>query len=321
MPAKYARLLGVLRKVGILVGFAILLRQLYLVRADVTSFLEKPHNWGMIAVSLLLTLVAAVVQISIWYLVLRLFDVKARYVRILLRTSLFLLPKYIPGTVWGYISRSEWLKQEMGIEQSTSNAATVLEIAFILSAILIISPWYFGWGTLYPVLIIVLTTAGFYLVLLWLSRKPLKNPVIGTDRLKSPSMLHIMLIQAMGIAVWGIFGLSFYFLTEQPLNLLLTGGGIILAARFGLTFSIAWLIGFAIFFIPSGLGIREGTFSSLLLQQNLLTSATLYYAIVFRVLITLSELILIGCGLLSFSGKVIRPAASTDENNMPPPGE
>jgi hypothetical protein len=36
------------------------------------------------------------------------------------------LPRYIPGTIWGYLSRAEWLKSTYNVPHSTSTLGSVL---------------------------------------------------------------------------------------------------------------------------------------------------------------------------------------------------
>ena len=53
---------------------------------------------------------------------------KARYIY-----SLSFLARYIPGSIWGYLSRSEWLLHDYQVSYASSNYGSILEVALAVS--------------------------------------------------------------------------------------------------------------------------------------------------------------------------------------------
>ncbi len=72
-------------------------------------------------------------QIAAWVLIMRSLHVhlpihQARFIY-----SLSFLARYIPGSIWGYLSRSEWLLQNYQVSYTVSNYGSVLEVALAVS--------------------------------------------------------------------------------------------------------------------------------------------------------------------------------------------
>ena len=72
------------------------------------------------------------------------------------------IPKYIPGTIWGYLSRSEWLKVKFNIEYHNSNIGSIYEIVVIFfSSFVIISIYLSLRIPIYIVLVPLLCFVGW----------------------------------------------------------------------------------------------------------------------------------------------------------------
>ncbi len=72
-------------------------------------------------------------QIGAWVLLMRSLNIelpihKARYIY-----SLSFLARYIPGSIWGYLSRSEWLLHDYQVSYTSSNYGSILEVALAVS--------------------------------------------------------------------------------------------------------------------------------------------------------------------------------------------
>jgi hypothetical protein len=212
------------------------------------------------------------------------------------------LPRYIPGTVWGYLSRDEWLKSQYDVPYFKSTMGSVMEVGFILLTASMISIAYYAWSTWSEPLRLVLVIG---LLLLpyptWYSFKwvwhlffskqsaSLDNYVQST-----PNFWRWLLAYSIYLAMWSCHGLSLLLL----LNAFNTGyEGNLFEATF--IFSLSWLAGFVVLIVPSGLGIREFVLANLLVSQSTLNVQTASaVAVVSRFCIYLAEIVWLLLGLL-----------------------
>ena len=75
-------------------------------------------------------------------------QVKINLISTLRGYSLSFLPRYLPGSIWGYLSRSEWLTQQFSIPFKYSNAISVVEIGATITANLLVA---FIWLSINPI--------------------------------------------------------------------------------------------------------------------------------------------------------------------------
>jgi len=264
-----------------------------------TSFLSHPDRLVMAAGA---TFLAYVLQVIAWAHIMRGLGIRIGLADALQGYIVSFLPRYIPGTVWGYLSRGEWLKSQYGISYSKSSLGSALETGLILlSAVSIAVPYYLwpsGQSTLQitviigTALVLCLTWYGFNLI--WashISRQPHATwhsftPVVSLGRWFGAYVIYL--------GMWGCYGLSLLLL----LNAFTTGyGGSILDTVFA--FSLSWLIGFVVLFVPSGLGVREFVLSRVLFSQSLIPADTASaVAVASRLLIYLAEIVWLILGLL-----------------------
>ncbi len=182
------------------------------------------------------------------------------------------LSRYVPGTNWQVVGRS-FLAKPYNVPPAVCATSHVLELVlFVLAnatfAILCLmllgvkhtadesTRWWLVVGvSLMPLLLFLLHPRVFYSI---------ANRVllaIGRDRLQksaSGGTLAAMLL-------WKIAGLAFlswaiWLIAGQPLHLPVSQWWLM-----GGIYAIAWLAGFAAFWAPSGIGVREAVFMSLLM--------------------------------------------------------
>ncbi|HXV41831.1 MAG TPA: lysylphosphatidylglycerol synthase domain-containing protein, partial [Anaerolineae bacterium] len=95
-----------------------------------------------------LLLVAYALQMGAWAEIMRNLGSSINLFAAIQGYMVSFLPRYIPGTVWGYLSRDEWLKSQYGIPYSKSTLGSVMEVGFILLTASVISIAYYVWSTL-----------------------------------------------------------------------------------------------------------------------------------------------------------------------------
>lgn len=204
--------------------------------------------------------VGYIVQISAWIMIMRYLNAPLTFAQAWQGYLLAFLPRYIPGVVWGYLSRNEWLAQKCGIGYATSSVASLLEVTTLLLTAFSIAAIY--WVAL-PLRFLVASVCGLLLVLNWWLI-PLLIQRLGKEHWqvqpKHPQFLLLWLIgNGLYFFFWGLQGAAILFVNTAlgiPHPLMLTTS--IFSA------SLAWSIGFLVLFVPAGLGIRETTLATLL---------------------------------------------------------
>lgn len=175
------------------------------------------------------------------------------------------LPRYIPGTIWGYLSRNEWLAQDHQVNFWFSNLISVLEMAMIL----VTGLGFIGGQALRmlggpaawigaPLIVAGMVALPLAVDQGWRRwRRQTKTPWPALRWQDSAFLIGLYIV------FWLCHGatalcLSYALDTQVRTDLF----------AFTASFSAAWWMGFIVIFVPSGLGIREwvlsGTVVSLL---------------------------------------------------------
>lgn len=291
-----------LYQAGLVLGSVLLAYQAW------TTYTALRQNTVRVAAPLLLVvawgliMVATGIQITAWSYLMRWLGVQLLWRQFMRGYMLPFLARYVPGSVWGYLSRSQWMWHNFNVPFSTSNIGSLLEVMSVLTAAGVIVSAYF-----------MLTVGGLFRMglfgltlllapLCWLglwsigrgrlfNRLPVRRLFVNMIsampfyRWMSSIGLHLLLWLCYGIAVW---------LTIDVFNASPRGG--ILAATF--IFTVAWLVGFLFVFVPAGLGVRELTLSGLLVSSLGLPAGTAsVIALVTRAFILLAEVAFIILGM------------------------
>lgn len=200
------------------------------------------------------------------------------------------LPRYIPGTVWGYLSRSQWLQQDYGVGYPLSLTGSVLEAAAILVTALACvgltgGPLYGDpWRVVAPGGAIILVGLASLLVprsVAWAGRRFSRLAFPPAPRLRAWAVAL-----TLTAPLWLSYAVSVYAVARAvapAYNIDLRTSA--LAA------SASWAVGFLIIFVPSGIGVREAIMSSILAQAaGLPVAMGGLVAVVSRFLLVLAEL-------------------------------
>jgi hypothetical protein len=200
-----------------------------------------------------------------WHLILRAMGYEhqaSQNVRIWMLSS---LTRYLPGGVWGYVSRAA-MCSEQGIPLAASGLGLYLETLMLMGTSLAV-----GFPALLSATGITLNPATA--VTIWMAMGLLVHPKIlsmlrrlpgrpgqlfAAEQL--PSGGRMLRLYFYYLAFWVIFGATFvgFVLALYPLP---TQAWITV----GSSFSLSFLIGFVVLFAPSGIGVRESALYVLLL--------------------------------------------------------
>ncbi|MET9018984.1 lysylphosphatidylglycerol synthase transmembrane domain-containing protein [Actinopolymorpha sp. NPDC004070] len=212
------------------------------------------------------------------------------------------LGKHLPGSVWPMLAQME-LGRDHGVPRRRTASAFVLTMLFSLATGLLVAT-----GTL-PLAAGARTGAyrwAFLLtpLLLALAHPPVLNPLLSNllRLVRRPALERPLtgrttaLVALTGMAQWLLNGLHAWILAvalgADPVAAVpLAVGG----------FALAWCVGFLVVVTPAGLGVREAVLVATL-APVLAPADALVLALVSRVLLTASDLILAGASVTSMRG-------------------
>lgn len=218
-----------------------------------------------------------------WLQLLRYLNIEIKAIAVLQGYIVSFLPRYVPGTVWGYLSRGEWLHARYGVPYTITHLASMLEMGFMLLAVITIMGMYATW---YLAVLMPLVVGGSWLAFQQIARV-LPNRFQHTLSLTQWSIAYLIYT-----AAWHAQSVSFMLIT--------TGfSGQVTWSQAIFMYSVAWFIGFLVIIVPTGLGVREATLAQLLASTTTLSAGTTSaIAIMARLLIYISELIWLIIGLI-----------------------
>lgn len=201
--------------------------------------------------------------------------------------------KYLPGGVWNFVAAAE-----MGTTHNISRrrSVTVLLTSMLISVVtgLIIGSFavLFGPGRLYEEywwILLVLPVLGIVLV------PPLFNRIVNTaltvlkrERLEAPiSGRAIFTAAAISVVAWVVAGAQVWIILVEL-------GNPVTWATFFLTlggYAMAWVVGFLVFFVPAGVGVREVALG-VALGTHAQGGDIVVTVLLSRILFTLADLVL-----------------------------
>ncbi len=255
------------------------------------------YHWSVRALPLALSALAFaafyLLQGVAWWLLLRGFCLRSNFRRASATWGKSILARYIPGNVFMFLGRG-WMSHRQGLDVVRVSAAMVYEQALgaasaLLTVAVLLPFWHYHRQLTTSMLIAVPL-----LVALMHPRvfRPLEN-----------RMLRLLKREPLGAVLpfaW-VLGLLFYYaagwliagLAAWLLAVALTGVGISALPVTIAAYSFAYVVGMAVFFLPSGLGVREAVLAAALAVQ-LPGSIALVWALLLRLWVTMLELIYVG---------------------------
>ncbi len=204
------------------------------------------------------------------------------------------LGRYIPGKVWQLVGLA-YLSEGAGIESEVAITASLLSQSLsVITGILISTGILIMYLPLYAVIGLVLMILVFLYppvfnrLLNWVSLRVRKKSV-SLDI----SIFKEVLLFSGYIVAWLVYGFSFYLLFAS-INIHIS---LFKSVEF---FSASYLLGLFAVFVPGGLGVREGVLTILLKEIGIASYIASFIALLERICITVTEIILGLFGLLVF---------------------
>lgn len=282
--------------IGILLGGILLAYQIFLSIKSLIAFPLPNTTIFHLVIAFIFVFIAFFIQILAWYILIKENNRKDKnkFFNLIKGYALSFVPRYLPGTIWGYISRSEWLFQEYSISHNKSNSVSILELCSTITAnLLLIILWInttFLRERIYLSLLLLLALPP----LLWL----LISGLFKIVNLANINFFNLGIVKFFpgSMKNWifstYLFLLHWFFLANGLNQILLFLGEKSLFIVDSLFATCAsWLVGFLIFIVPSGIGFREMSLSFILNDMFVVNGNIVYIAVVlFRFLSILGEL-------------------------------
>lgn len=263
------------------------------------------YQWTVRYELLVLSIICLVINLTIstyvWKKILSFFYVSLSFYQSYKIMSVSEMGKYIPGKVWRYLGQI-YLGQKAGLPRSiTFFSMVLLFVAYNLAGILVFIFSLLFWQRFSPFLISALMFL-FIVISLAIFYPPILNKVLKISfRLFKKEALAVktgfgQILKTLLILIidWIIFGIGVYLLINSfySINFHQT---VILCG----IFAISVTSGILSFFVPAGLGVREGVLSYLL-GLFIPVSMAILISLFMRAWIILGELV---CFLLALKIK------------------
>ncbi len=288
---------------GIALGLLLLAQQAwqgYVALQQAQACVVRPR---FLIMALGLYVVAYFVQMAAWAMIMRYLHAPLPPRAVVEGYAISFLPRYIPGSVWGYLSRNEWLAQTHAVSYSISTTASLVEAAMLLVTAGVLGGLY--WLPAHYDLSI-LAIAGLGILAAWLTWRIVPWLVIKINI--GGRRIEIDLAQEHRMRLWSAttaLYVGFWVLQGAALLLIartLCGNLVLDIVPATASFALAWAIGFLIIFVPAGLGVREWTLSALLVAfATLQPGQSTLIALISRLGLIGAELLIL---LIGFHGKI-----------------
>lgn len=282
---------------GMLLGGAFFVYQIY---SGIRSLVQRQQVFGQphwLLLAVVLAVVITWMQMVGWRWLMAGLNKPLSWNDVLQGYVLSFIPRYIPGTVWGYITRAEWLNKTFGVSYGLTNLGSVLEMVFILLANIawIIIGWVPTLWVRFLVFALALLAAGVcWFGIRWSVVKAALDRIFGAEAARAVEGISLgrwVSITGWMILFWGLQGLSFQMViwsVFDPAQVVhWTLNEFWVAAS---SYNLAWFVGFIVLFVPAGLGLRETVLTGLI-ETRLKQAAGMasVVSILFRVVLALGE--------------------------------
>ncbi len=172
--------------------------------------------------------------------------------------------KYLPGGIWAYVGRV-YLFNKQGINKKTAFSMTLMEVLFLCVSGLfcfLMSAYFWQQRPDFILRLSIIAFIAFTLCTLFPFFSPFSSKLLSRFGFQfnltfQPKKLALILL--IYICFWQLVGLGFYVLmsalTQVSTNMIFILAGI---------YPLAWIMGKLVFFMPAGIGVREGALLYLL---------------------------------------------------------
>jgi len=262
---------------------------------EISKFHWKLNYFYLVLSVLLLSLLFFIGSWG-WMLILHRLRVRISFKRSMEIWVASIIGKYIPGKVWFVLGRI-YLGQKLGISKTKMSLAIFLEIILMQSSgVMFFFASFLLWEQrtllqqIWPFMIIfwVLTIVVMQPAVLQRIVNPLLRILKKEEISIDISNKDIFLLLSFYFFFWFCSGVGIYFLTRSLYPISISAVPIISGS-----WAISTVLGFMVFVVPGGLGVREGVIV-FLLSGFIPAYVALLVAISSRILLTILEIAFVG---------------------------
>ncbi len=206
----------------------------------------QPLSIVNIGLAFVIVLASFGLAAGLWGVLIRLLGGRVSWRETLRIYFLSSLPRYIPGSVWGYVGRT-YLIEQQGVRRAVAVLSTLVEVGLFVGSGLTMGLFYW----LQPGAAGLVGAAIALAMVIGLTIAPL---AVNREQRFQVLVLIVATATVMGYMIfWAIYGLSIMALIHALVPII--SGAEIVSILSG--FAVAWLAGFLAVFVPGGLGVRE----------------------------------------------------------------
>lgn len=278
-----------LQRAGIWIGLGLFLWQLGQSVDNILRARVVVQSYYPLLAAFVVGLGFNLLQMVNWRLILRGLRVDIPMRETLQKFPRTFLPRYIPGSVWGYLSRGEWLANQFNVPHRLNIYSSIIEVLIPFSAAICLLAAFFMRQN-FTVFIVILFAC---IVLLWAMLEFFRGRLPGWLRFSGETYSFPFRRWLLGNAVFAINWVLMGIMTAALLAVFVDPLGFwniqsIWTAT--LVYCAAWLGGFLVVFVPAGMGVREVLLRLLLVQAlGISGEQALLVAMSARLLSLLSE--------------------------------
>jgi glycosyltransferase 2 family protein len=237
---------------GLVIGAAILGWQLIQAGRALAAQPEMLPAWPRIGGLVVCALASHTVQMSAWRMLMHQLGAPLSWRAVFGGYMLSFLPRYIPGSAWGYLSRGIWF-QRHGVPPAVSALSSILETVAIVGAGAGLALGFLFRGPGLALAGPIFTTLAVFVgprLLQRYGKHWSKTPV------RQPTLLEVLAYTCMTSVIWLLFGVMTRVVLPDTTPLDLVSAST--------SYYVAWLGGALAVFVPAGLGVRELAFGATL---------------------------------------------------------
>jgi uncharacterized membrane protein YbhN (UPF0104 family) len=290
--------------IGLSIGLVLFLRQTWVGIREI-----QQHDLGLTRPGYLLAALGAgilmyTLQMLAWASIMRALGVSLGLRQTFSGYTLSFLPRYIPGTVWGYWTRSEWLERSYGVDYAVSGTGSVLEAFGAVLTGLFMAGMAFSTQLKGSAQLLMIVVCIGLLVVSWVAAPWLITRIGRRSWAKSSTQQRGFGLRskawsvsiALYVGLWLTFGVMLLLVANS-----MTAVPIAKLPASVFAASSSWVIGFVTIIVPTGLGVRELALSTLLSSYGgFLPWQADVIAVVSRFAIVLAELAWLLVGLVLY---------------------
>jgi len=131
-----------LQLIGSFIGLLLLSLQIVNGFSKINTEIFQEFNIWFLFFAIFAAVIALILQIYGWLLLINTIGYELKLKKVVFGYTFTFLPRYIPGTIWGYLTRSEWLLKLYKIPYKDSAFISLVEMIMIFVTNVIIGSYY-----------------------------------------------------------------------------------------------------------------------------------------------------------------------------------